>query len=275
MDLPLADPPSHETASSLRPVELIIRADDAGSSRSANQAIREAWTGGILRNISVMAPGPEFDHAAECLRPLNTVCFGMHATLTSEWDHPRWGPVANPKHVPSLIDESGCFPATVELLQTLNPQAEQIADELRAQHQRLLDAGIVPCYLDEHMGIGRLPQVCEQLQRFADESDLIYRPDLEQSPLNPAVTSPDRLIDIYTEALRRSEAELLLMVLHPAFDNAEMRTIQSNRIAGPAVAARRDAERRLLISPPFQRACADRRCVLTRYDQLSHASIRH
>lgn len=37
---------------------LIIRADDAGSSRSANNAIFECASRGLVRNVSLMAPGP-------------------------------------------------------------------------------------------------------------------------------------------------------------------------------------------------------------------------
>lgn len=45
--------------------QLIARADDLGSSNSANQAIERVVGAGIIRNVSVMACGPLVESAAE------------------------------------------------------------------------------------------------------------------------------------------------------------------------------------------------------------------
>ena len=48
---------------------LITRADDFGSSHSANQAIYEVSKKGIVKNVSVMACAPYLEEAAEiCLK---------------------------------------------------------------------------------------------------------------------------------------------------------------------------------------------------------------
>ena len=46
---------------------LITRADDFGSSHSANQAIYEVSKKGIVKNVSVMACAPYLEEAAEML----------------------------------------------------------------------------------------------------------------------------------------------------------------------------------------------------------------
>ena len=83
-------------------IRLITRGDDSGSAITANEAIRDAFTRGILRNTSVMVPGPFFREAAEMLGPLSpALCIGLHVTLNAEWDDLRWGPLLGPERVPS------------------------------------------------------------------------------------------------------------------------------------------------------------------------------
>ena len=60
---------------------LITRADDFGSSHSANQAIYEVSKKGIVKNVSVMACAPYLEEAAEMLASSKDVTFGMHLSL--------------------------------------------------------------------------------------------------------------------------------------------------------------------------------------------------
>jgi predicted glycoside hydrolase/deacetylase ChbG (UPF0249 family) len=92
-------------------IQLLTRGDDAGSSRSANRAIRQCCDEGILRNVSVMACGPAFEDAVRVLDGLGHVDFGLHICLSAEWDAPRWSSVAPREQVPSLLDESAMFHA--------------------------------------------------------------------------------------------------------------------------------------------------------------------
>lgn len=62
---------------------LVTRADDAGSSRSANRAIHQTATQGIARNISLMACGPQIEDAAKSLCDLDGVDFGLHVCLST------------------------------------------------------------------------------------------------------------------------------------------------------------------------------------------------
>ena len=60
---------------------LITRADDFGSSHSANQAIYEVSKKGIVKNVSVMACAPYLEEAAEMLASSKDVTFGMHSVI--------------------------------------------------------------------------------------------------------------------------------------------------------------------------------------------------
>lgn len=82
---------------------LITRADDFGSSHSANQAIYEVSKKGIVKNVSVMACAPYLEEAAEMLASSKDVTFGMHSVINAEWDRVVWGPVAPKEKVKSLI----------------------------------------------------------------------------------------------------------------------------------------------------------------------------
>lgn len=77
----------------MKSIRFITRADDAGSSRSANRAIAQVVDGGFVRNVSLMACGPAIEDAAQLLAHRKDVCFGMHTTLNAEWDKVKWRPL--------------------------------------------------------------------------------------------------------------------------------------------------------------------------------------
>lgn len=67
----------------MRDVQLLVRADDAGSSWSSNVGCLRACTEGIARSVEVMMPGAWTSHAAEILNNHPEVDVGIHLTLTS------------------------------------------------------------------------------------------------------------------------------------------------------------------------------------------------
>ena len=103
---------------------LITRADDFGSSHSANQAIYEVSKKGIVKNVSVMACAPYLEEAAEMLASSKDVTFGMHSVINAEWDRVVWGPVAPKEKVKSLIDHRGVFYQDVLELAAAKPLTE-------------------------------------------------------------------------------------------------------------------------------------------------------
>ena len=76
---------------------------------------------------------------------------GVHLTLTSEWDRYKWGPVLDANSVPSLVDGRGyLWPDVPQVFS--HDRLDEAEDELRAQIDKALGAGIDVSHLDSRMG---------------------------------------------------------------------------------------------------------------------------
>lgn len=187
-------------------MKMIARADDLGSSKSANQAIERVVGAGIIRNVSVMACGPFVENAAEMLAGRKEICFGMHTTLNAEWDKVKWGPVglACAKMEPvgltcakmgqggsltgqdegisslgmesgnPLVDENGYFLSDPSLFLQTKPSVEQVMREVEAQLERLHKLGFDIRYIDSHMfSEAYVPGMDEAMEEFARKKGLV------------------------------------------------------------------------------------------------------
>ena len=135
---------------------LIPHVDDVGMCWSANRAFLDLCGNGVVTSGSVMVPCPWFRGIAEAATADPRLDLGVHLTLTSEWRHYRWRPVSTASRSSGLIDADGyMWPSVPELRAHLDPSAVQ--DELTAQIETALAAGIEPTHLDTHMGAAMLP----------------------------------------------------------------------------------------------------------------------
>ena len=129
----------------------VVHADDIGMSHAANVGAFAALDTGPATCGSVMVPCPWFAEAATLAGDGRTVDLGVHLTLNAEFDGYRWGPVAGPGAVPSLVDDCGhLFRTTAETIERAT--VDDVDTELRAQIDRALAAGIDVTHLDSHMG---------------------------------------------------------------------------------------------------------------------------
>ena len=130
---------------------LIIHADDAGMCHSVNQATLTAMKEGAVTSAAAMVPPAWFPEMASWARANPELDLGLHLTLTSEWKHYRWQPVADPSLVPGLIDEEGfMWRSVAEVVANATPA--EIETEIRAQIDRAIAFGINPTHVDTHMG---------------------------------------------------------------------------------------------------------------------------
>ena len=245
-------------------IRLITRGDDAGSSSSANRALAETASAGFLRNISVMAPGPALEDAARRLAHLPGVCIGLHVTLNSEWETPRWGPVLPREQVPSLGDGDGFFWRTPAKALAQGAKVSDMLAEASAQLLRLRETGFFVSYLDEHMGVSwSWPDLRAGLAALAASAGLL---DAHAVPFLPdsAVPGADP-IDGLIARLRTAPGGEYVWVTHPAYDDAEMRAIRGGGFALGEVARQRDSDRRRLRDPRLAAACREMGITAARY----------
>jgi len=130
---------------------LMVHADDIGMSHSVNVATIDALRKGLVTSGSIMVPCPWFPEIAEHFRQNPGLDLGLHLTLTSEWKHLRWRPVAPVDKVPGLLDPDG-YMWRSEVQAAMKATPKEVEVELRAQIDKALAAGLKPTHLDTHMG---------------------------------------------------------------------------------------------------------------------------
>ncbi|MBV9761968.1 MAG: polysaccharide deacetylase family protein [Acidobacteriaceae bacterium] len=129
--------------------ELIIHSDDFGMCHSVNKATIRALAASTITSTSIMAPCPGFEEAAAHARSNPRLDIGVHLTLTSEWEHCRWGPITDFRRAPSLVEADHKFPADANRL-IARADPGEIELELKAQIDRVFSAGICPTHIDSH-----------------------------------------------------------------------------------------------------------------------------
>lgn len=139
---------------------LIPHLDDVGMCHGANRAMLELSRAGILTCGSVMVPCPWFPEIAQAYRTRRDIDLGVHLTLTSEWQGYRWRPLTGCSRKGGLVDDDGFMWRNCVLLRRhVDPRAAE--EEMRAQIETALAAGIDLTHLDTHMGAAAVPELVE------------------------------------------------------------------------------------------------------------------
>ncbi|MHC4399957.1 MAG: polysaccharide deacetylase family protein [Planctomycetota bacterium] len=253
---------------------LIIHADDAGMCHSANRATIEAMEKGVVSSASIMVPCAWFPEIAEYAKTHPERDFGVHLTLTSEWKHYRWGPVASRDRVPSLIDDDGFLWRTVAQVAE-HVKAEEAEIELRAQIERAGQFGVPITHLDTHMGalvarpdLARLyvklgleydlpillprhareriarqsPQLLGEFDKMLDTLESRGLPVIDYLPTIPAGSDLDARKAIYLHAFKRLEPGVTQIIIHCGCDAPELQAVTARHQS-------RDLDRRAFTDP--------------------------
>lgn len=226
---------------------LIIHADDAGLSHSENRATIQALEKGLVNSYSIMAPCPWFYEMALYAQQNPQYDYGIHLTLTCEWAKYKFGPILPVSEVPSLVDENGHFYRTREELKR-KASPEDVAKEVQAQIERALALGLHPTHLDSHMySLGAHPEFFKIYRAMGKRYGLpvlMNRQLMKMVGLDPdghletedhvidhahfgdfTLFESGRLASHYEEVIENLPPGLNLILIHPAFDDDEMKGI--------------------------------------------------
>lgn len=150
-----------------RPV-LIPHLDDVGMCHGANLAMLELARLGTVTCGSAMVPCPWFPEIAQAFRSRRDLDLGVHLTLTSEWQGYRWRPLTGCSRKGGLVDDDGYLWRNCVLLRRhVDPVAAE--EEMRAQIEAALSAGLDVTHLDTHMGAAAVPELVAIYLRLGRE----------------------------------------------------------------------------------------------------------
>ncbi len=177
------------------PRYLVVNADDLGLHQDINRGIRSAHTEGIVTSTSIVASGSAFEDACRVLEDCPALDVGVHLTLIEE------RPVLDPGVVPSLVTSDRVFPSSYRALservfrRAVN--RDDVARELRAQIERVLEAGIVPSHVDSHQHVHVLEPIRQVAIDLAEEYRIPFiRVPSFESPLSSWRRLPDPVFRI-------------------------------------------------------------------------------
>jgi predicted glycoside hydrolase/deacetylase ChbG (UPF0249 family) len=226
---------------------LMIHADDAGLCHSENLATMQALLSGSVNSFSIMPVCSGFDEIAKFARENPKLDYGIHLTLTCEWKNYKWGPLLSIQEVPSLVNEQGFFYSNrTDLKRNVIPK--EVQKELEAQIEKVFDSGLDPTHMDSHMySIGvnnellsiykqlgakyKLPvQLNKHLIEFSGSNpDLVL--DKNDFCVNEIILGnyqafeQNKLYHFYETTFDTLQPGLTIILIHPAFDTKEMRSI--------------------------------------------------
>lgn len=226
---------------------LMIHADDAGLSNSENRATIEVLQNGSVTSYSIMVPCAWFYEMANFALENPQFDFGIHLTLTCEWKNYKFGPILAPNQVPSLVDMNGHFHKTRELFKK-NARVEEVEKELSAQIEKALSFGLKPSHLDCHMySVAVSPEILSVYKSLGKKYGIPVL--LSKELMNfvgygaeTAIEGDDLLVDsifvgeykffergrlkaFYNDVLDNLQTGFNIILIHPAFDTEEMKSI--------------------------------------------------
>lgn len=246
--------------------QLIARADDLGSSNSANKAIGQVVEAGVIRNVSIMACGPCVEAAAQMFSHRKDVCFGMHTTLNAEWDQVKWGPVSMPEPEDALVDEKGYFLQDPSFFLQTKPTVERVMREAEAQLERLHRLGFDIRYIDSHMlSEAYIEGMDEAMADFARKKGLVdhmYFYHLLPG-MQMLVEKPERAAKV----LAGIPAGQYFILTHPSLDTEEMRRVGNAGVSGIDVAKGRAKETEIFSAPGLKGMLEAAEISCIRYDE--------
>ena len=266
---------------------VIIHADDLGETHAVNAAAMQAIERGAVNSASMMVACPWFPEMADFAKSHPDADLGLHLTLTSERVYYRWGPVAPGDQVRTLVDENGYLRHDWDDHPRIDPK--QVEIELGAQVERALRMGVHPTHLDSHQYrlIMNGKELFDAMLRVAHDYKLpvfVTRDWFAQYPYLSSSVGPDDVVldhtvtidpdvpaqkwaDFYLTALKNLQPGVTEFVIHPGFDDEELRAATRERPTWGAAWRQRDYD--FFTSEEFRQALQRENIKLITWRELA------
>ncbi len=144
---------------------LIVNADDFGLTRTVSAGIVAAHLQGIVTSTTLMANGRAFEFAVSMAGSAPHLGIGVHLNLR------EGNPVSPISRIPSLVDAGGQLHLNSQQLWTGilkgKVSLSEVEQELEAQVEKVIRAGISPTHLDGHKHVHVVPGVSAVVIRLA------------------------------------------------------------------------------------------------------------
>lgn len=255
-------------------ITIITRADDFGSSQSSNQAIFDSlMQGSYIKNVSCMAVGPQIESGAELLKqvPAEHACFGLHATITSEWNYIKWFPLSEAEAVADLLVDGVTFPKNFSIYEERALNVEQFLLEINHQLDFLTRLGIKVEYLDTHMMPEKyLPELVPVLNAWAKSKGLLYHMDYYSEKVGLGPHSFKELAvgkAAWLAWLKDLDPGNYVSLMHPMSDSREVLAFSNEKTVIGEVGLSRSLEHELLMSRVLEDYCEKKGILRIKYTE--------
>lgn len=272
---------------------LIIHADDLGVSHSENRASIKGLEETPVNSASIMVPCPWFPEIAEYARKNPSMDLGLHLTLNSEWVYYKWGPVTVVDSVRSLTTDNGYFYSNIQdVIEKSHP--EQVSLELRNQIKKAYKYGIDVTHLDAHMGTAmsspdflaayiklgkefQLPVLVDKRMPLLKDDKIVELLDKNTVLTDMTYTAGPKDYDAgmaqyYTKVLNNLDPGLNSLLIHLAYDDAEMKAVTIEHEYWHS--AWRQADMDFFSSPQCKKLIKENNIVLVTWRELRDKIVR-
>lgn len=225
----------------------VVHADDIGMCQATLPAIEELMAFGLVTSASAMVPCPWLPEIIAWRRRQSNADLGVHLTLTSEWESYRWRALSSCSLDSGLVDDQGYLHGTTRAVRQYGTPAE-VRAEFNAQIDRAEQLGLCPSHIDNHMYVAMCREFLDEyllaaveraipafLPRALGSSDDWFQtraaawesrglPVFDNYKVATNARNEEREERLY-ELFRRLPVGLSCVLLHPAIDTPEMRSI--------------------------------------------------
>ena len=146
----------------MKPVRLIVNADDLGASPAVNDATFALIEQGLVTSATLIANAPYVVEACEQMGRFPECSFGIHLNLT------EYFPLSDSPALEPLLDDKGEFAGEerIRAVKIDSSLRRGIFEEFASQIERLLSLGATVEHIDSHHHVHNIPRVFPELKRI-------------------------------------------------------------------------------------------------------------